>query len=217
MPGVEERGPRGGGGAGAGRRRAAAPRRPVHDQGLVRHRGGPDDTGLGPVRGPRARARRSGDHAAGRGGRHPARQDEPAGLRALVGDRQPRLRAHAQPVGSRAQRRRLERGRGRGDGGRPVAARYRKRPGRVGPTSGALLRCRRPETDAWSRSGDRPLAGHAAALHARRLPGAIGRGRRARAVADGRRRRRGSVRPAGAGSPAPRGRPPASQGFASGS
>ena len=94
-----------------------------------------DDTGLGPVRRPRARARRSRDHAAGRGGRHPARQDEPAGLRALVGDRQPRLRAHAQPVGSRAQCRRLERGRGRGDGRRPVAARYRKRPRRVGPAS----------------------------------------------------------------------------------
>ncbi len=93
--------------------------------------------GSRPLRRPRARRDAVVDHAAGRGGRHPARQDEPAGLRALVGDRQPRLRAHAST---------------RGISSAVPAARAGARPRRRPPAS------RRSASEATSaaRSGFRP-------------------------------------------------------------
>ena len=214
------------GGAGARRPRPrcsrgdelrAAPRRPVHDQGLVRHGRGPHHPGLPASSRTTCPAATQWCHAAGRGGRNPARQDEPAGLRALVGDRQPRLRAHAST---------------RGISSAAPAARAGARPRRSPPAS------RRSGSAATSaaRSGCRPHYCGVVGLKPThgRVPGTghwpdtllrfmhvgfLGRSVEDVALAlsltagpDG----EDPYASAGAGSPAPRGRPPPCR-FASGS
>ena len=82
-----------------------APRRPVHDQGLARHRRRRHDRRHGRLARPRARPRRHGRRAAQGRGRDPPRQDEHAGVHLVGRDRQRRLRPDLEPVRPRRARR----------------------------------------------------------------------------------------------------------------
>ena len=177
MPDVEERARDGGGGAArAATTLGATPRRPVHDQGLVRHRRGADDPRL-PACSPTTCPSRDAvvvTRLVAAGGIPLAKTNLPDFALWWETDNLVfgRTRNPWNP----------ERSAGGSSGGeaaaigrRPLAARDRQRPRRLDPAAGALLRCRRSQADAWSRAGDRPLAGDAAALHARRLPRALGR------------------------------------------
>ena len=95
----------------------AAARRPVHDQGLARHGRHRDDGGHGRLGGPRAGPRRDGRRPAAGRRRHPARQDEHAGVHLVERGRQPRLRPDVEPVRPRPLARR-----------RAAAARRRSSP-----------------------------------------------------------------------------------------
>ena len=149
--------------------------RPARGEGRDRDEGDPDDGRLEDPRGLRAGLRR--DRRRALQGARPARprQDEHRRVRDGLVDRELRVRADAQPVGSDARAGRL--GRRLGSRGarraRAVGARLRHR--RLDQAAGGALRQRRPPPDVR----------HGLALRRRRVrveprPGRAGRAERAR-------------------------------------
>ena len=145
--------------AGPRRDRRAAPRRPVHDQGLARHRGARHDGRHDRLEGPRAGSRRHRRRPAAGGRRDPARQDEHARVHLVERDRQRRLRPDVEPVRPRRAR--------------PAAAPAARRrsspraasPFDIGSDTGDsirqpshVVRRRRDQADAGPGAADRPLA-----------------------------------------------------------
>ena len=154
-----------------------------------------DTAGVRTTRGSKAlrgpcpvRRRHRGAKAEGRR-RYLHRQVQHARVRPVVGDRQPGLRAHREPVDGRPHPRRLQRRRGLGYRRRHVALGHRQRCGRVHPGTGQLLRHCRAEGDPRPHPLDRPLARGPAAVHARGTLGPLGAGRRLGFQPDGRARR----------------------------
>ena len=134
------------------RRRALSPEGHLH-----RDEGDADDAGLAPVRRRAAgRLRFDAHRAVPPGGGRRLRQVDDAGARARALHRDEPDGRDAQPVGPRADRRRIVGRRGGGGRGRHRPARARQRRRRLDPHPRLLLRTVRAEADA------RPDAGRAA-------------------------------------------------------
>ena len=117
---------------------------------------------------------RAGGHAAPARRRDHPRQDQLPGVRRRRQHLQRGVRAHAQSLGSRPERRRIDRRRRRGAGHRHDRAGRRHRPRRVAAHPGVVLRRRRAASvgRAGADGADRLGVGHAAG---QRADGADGR------------------------------------------
>ena len=140
-----------------------------------------------PVRSPASTRWRSGMRpssrgCASRGDR--GREDDRAGVRVVVRDRERAPGANAQPVRPGPDERRLERRRGRAARGRRLDRRHRHRRRRLDPRPQPLQRHRRAAPERAARPRDRLLADdarHGDARHGlRRADGAVGGRRRSR-------------------------------------